>query len=369
MSIVSLKHNKYIYNERPFLIYWELTRSCDLACKHCRAEAQIHRNPFELNKEACFKVLQEIKDFGKPTPQVVITGGDPLKHPDWQAVLERAKELEIPMAMSPSGTNSLNREAFQIFKDNNVLAMSLSIDGATRESHDAFRGVPGCWDHTMRAIEYAREFDIPLQINSLVSGGTKAEIPAIYEMLTQSEIMRWSVFFLISVGRGNALQDITPDEAEDVMHWLYDKAKVAPFAIKTTEAPHYRRVMIQRMQKSVQKIPLSKLPVARGFGIRDGNGIMFISHTGDVYPSGFLPLKAGNVKTTSVSEIYQDSTLFREIRDPNYFEGKCGECEFRYVCGGSRSRAFAQSGNPYASDLLCPYEPKKKYNEAEVLVA
>lgn len=369
MSIISSKPNKYIYNERPFLIYWELTRSCDLACKHCRAEAQLRRNPLELDTAACFKVLEEIKAFGKPTPQLVITGGDPLKHPDWLAVLQKAKELEIPVAMSPSGTNSLDREAFKHFKDNNVLAMSLSIDGATRESHDAFRGVPGTWDYTMRAMEYAREFDIPLQINSLVSGGTMKEIPAIYDMLTESDIMRWSVFFLISVGRGTGLQDITPEQAEDVMHWLYDKARVAPFAIKTTEAPHYRRVMIQRMQKSANRIPLSKLPVARGFGIRDGNGIMFISHTGDVYPSGFLPLKAGNVKQTPVYEIYQDSDLFREIRDPNYFEGKCGDCEFRYVCGGSRSRAYAQSGNPYASDMLCPHQPKKKYHSEEVMVA
>ncbi|RYZ86933.1 MAG: radical SAM protein, partial [Proteobacteria bacterium] len=154
MSIIPSKQNKYIYNERPFLIYWELTRSCDLACKHCRAEAQHYRNPLELDTEACFKVLEEIKSFGQPTPQVVITGGDPLKHPDWLAVLQKAKELDIPVAMSPSGTNSLNREAFQHFKDNNVLAMSLSIDGATRESHDAFRGVEGTWDHTMRAMEY-----------------------------------------------------------------------------------------------------------------------------------------------------------------------------------------------------------------------
>jgi radical SAM protein with 4Fe4S-binding SPASM domain len=221
----------------------------------------------------------------------------------------------------------------------------------------------------MEAIKYAKEFDIPLQINSLVSGGTMAEIPAIYDLVSQMGIIRWSVFFLISVGRGTGLQDITPQEAEDVMNWLYDKAKEAPFAIKTTEAPHYRRVMIQRMQKSAVKIPVSKLPIARGFGIRDGNGIMFISHKGDVYPSGFLPLKAGNVKLTPVSDIYCKSTLFQEIRDPNYLEGKCGECEFRYVCGGSRSRAYAQSGNPFQSDLLCPYQPKKKGKHEELLLA
>lgn len=369
MDIPSAKSNKYIYGERPLLIYWELTRSCDLACKHCRAEAMLKRNPLELNTEECFQVLQEVKDFGQPYPQLVITGGDPLKHPDWLAILQKAKELGVPLSMSPSGTTSLDREAFVHFKENNVQCVSLSLDGATRESHDAFRGVDGCWDWTMQAVRYAKEAGIPLQINSLVSGGTLAEIPSIYNLITQMGIIRWSVFFLISVGRGTGLQGLRPQEAEDVMNWLYDKAKEAPFAIKTTEAPHYRRVFVQRMRASGVKVPLSQLPVSRGFGIRDGNGIMFISHKGDVYPSGFLPLKAGNVRNTAVKEIYCNSGLFKEIRDPQNLVGKCGDCEFRYICGGSRSRAYAASGNPFESDMLCPYEPKKKYQQEELVTA
>lgn len=363
MEIKIDKSTKYIYNQRPFLIYWELTRSCDLACKHCRAEALLRRNPLELTDGQCLQMLQDIKDFGAPYPHLVITGGDPLKHPDMFKILAWAKELGIGVSLSPSGTTSLTLEAFKIFKELDVETVSLSLDGATEESHDNFRGVKGCWKWTMEAVEYAREVGMPIQINSLVSSKTVHEIDDIYEHIKTLDIVRWSVFFLIGVGRGTDLRELTPQQAEDTLKWIFNKQKTSPFSIKTTEAPHYRRVAMQDlMAEGKRRNSETPMPFERGFGIRDGNGIMFVSHTGDVYPSGFLPLSAGNVKKTPISEIYRNSELFQLIRDPQYMEGKCGVCEFRYVCGGSRARAYASTGNPYGSDPLCIYQPGKKKN-------
>lgn len=353
-------NNKYIWDQRPMLIYWELTRACDLACKHCRASALLHRNPLELSLPESRKLLQEIKEFGNPTPHVVVTGGDPLKHPDMFPILEMAQEIDVPVSLSPSGTGTLTLEAFQRFKELGVQAVSLSLDGATAESHDAFRGVPGCFDMTLEAAEFAREVGMPLQINTLVSSGTVGELEAMYELVKKLGIIRWSVFFLIGVGRGTDLRELEPDHAEEVMLWLGAKARTAPFAIKTTEAPHYRRVMIEEMRRQDVKVPMSKLPISRGFGIRDGNGILFISHKGDVYPSGFLPVKADNVRRTHIRDIYRHNPLFHDLRNPDEYEGKCGDCEFRHICGGSRARAYVATGNPMGSDPLCPYQPKPR---------
>ena len=339
------------------LVYWELTRSCDLACKHCRASAQHYRHPLELTKDEGYKLLEEIKAFGEPLPHVVVTGGDPLNHPDLYDILKRAQELGIGVSLSPAGTPNLTPEAFKKLKAAGIQTVSLSLDGAYPQTHDEFRGENGCFDATIKAAEYARQAGIPIQINTLVSENTVVELPEIYERIKKLSIIRWSVFFLISVGRGTALQEIAPEHADDVMKWLVQLQKWAPFAIKTTEAPQYRRVMIQEMKESGVKAPISSLPVSHGFGIRDGNGILFISHTGDVYPSGFLPLRAGNIRTRPITEIYRQSDVFRQVRDPQYFIGKCGDCEFRYICGGSRSRAFAFTGDALESDPLCPYIP------------
>jgi AdoMet-dependent heme synthase len=352
--------SKYIFNDKPKLIYVELTRSCDLACKHCRAEALLSHDPLELKEEEAYNLLTDIKGFGAPYPHVVLTGGDPLKHPYVFNILAKGKEMGIGMSLSPSATKNLSAAIFKKMKSLNVGAISLSLDGASAETHDAFRGVPGCFDDTMKAAALSAKAGIPIQINTLVSENTIDDLPLIYDKIKDLEgIMRWSVFFLISVGRGTALKELSPDRTELVMHWLAKIAKDAPFPVKTTEAPHFRRVSLER-EKAQHHIMTHKQPplLQQGFGIRDANGIMFISHQGDVYPSGFMPLNAGNVRQTSIVEIYRNSEVFKLVRDPANLEGKCGDCEYRYICGGSRARAFAATGNPVGSDPLCPYKPK-----------
>lgn len=350
----------YIYDKQPFLLYWELTRSCDLACKHCRAEAIFKRDPQELDTKECYAVIDEIKRFGNPSPHIVLTGGDPLNREDLFDIICYLRNQDINFSLAPSATNKLSRKVLNDLKELNVQTMSLSIDGSNSKSHDEFRQVEGCFEDTLEAAKNIKDFNIPLQINTLVCRNTIDELEGIYKLAEKLEILRWSVFFLIQVGRGAKLESITPAQADDVMSWLYEKSLRAPFAIKTTEAPHFRRIAIEQFVKTEEDNNSEYFNnIKRGFGIRDGNGIMFISHTGAVYPSGFLPKVAGNVKTESPVDIYRRSKIFNEIRDPSLFKGKCGYCEYSQICGGSRARAFGWTGDYLSSDPLCLYKPVK----------
>jgi radical SAM protein with 4Fe4S-binding SPASM domain len=218
--------------------------------------------------------------------------------------------------------------------------------------------VEGCFEWTIQAAKNAAAIGFPIQVNTLVSEETVDDLPQIYELLKTLKILRWSLFFLISVGRGKVLNAITPQQGEECMNWVYDLAQSAPFQIKTTEAPSYRRIALNRMKKAgMTGREIEQTSVYRGFGIRDGNGIMFISNDGLIYPAGFLPLTAGNVRRDHIVDIYRNSPFFQALHAPNQFRGKCGRCEYRAICGGSRARAFAYTGDPLASDPFCPYEP------------
>ena len=360
------KRPTFNYSTKPFFIYWEITRSCDLACKHCRAEAIYYRNPNELSTQQCFDYIKDIAKFKKPWPHLVITGGDPLKRPDLFEIIAFANKVGVPVSLAPSGTNNLTRDVVQKLKDLKIGAISLSIDGSNARRHDAFRGVEGCYNDTRKAIRYIKEAGIPLQINTLVCGDTINDLPAIYRLIRKIGIIRWSVFFLINVGRGKALKEISQEQAEYTMHWIYKVSQKASFSIKTTEAPQYRRIVLQHLLAGgMSSNELFRQPIVRGFGIRDGNGILFTSHTGDVYPSGFLPVKAGNVKTECIVDIYKKSEVFTDLRKPDTYLGKCGYCEFRKVCGGSRARAYANSENYMTSDPLCSYHPNKKRSKKQ----
>ncbi len=352
---------QFIYGDKPWFIYWELTRSCELACKHCRAEAIKKRHPLELTFEECKGVVHQIKEFGEPYPHLIVTGGDPLKRPDFFDILAYAIEEGVPVSVAPSGTYALNYDNIKKIRDLGVKAMSLSLDGANADSHDQFRGEPHCFDWTMESAALANQIGLPLQFNTLVCAETKGEIDQIYETICQFEVMRWSVFFLIPTGRGSALKAIRPKETEALLHWLYDTMHTAPFPIKTTEAHHFRRVAYERlMQEGYKNAEIRQFPFSRGFGIRDGNGILFLSHIGDIMPSGFLPERAGNVRNQSLTDAYRESDLFTSLRKVEAFKGKCGYCEFNEICGGSRARAYAVNGNPYGSDPYCTYRPSKE---------
>lgn len=363
----------FTYDRAPLLVYWESTRACDLACVHCRAEATTWRSPLELRTGEARALLEQIATFGEEVssaangpafganrlPHLVITGGDPLQRADLFELITYGRSLGLPISVTPAGTARLTTHTIWRFKEAGVKALGLSLDGANPERHDAFRGEPGSFEWTVGGIRRAGERELPVQVNTMVTAQTLDDIPAIYETIRHLGVARWALFFLIATGRGATLQAITPEESERFLNRLWRLVPDAPFPIKTTEAHHYRRIGFMNMhRRGLTAEEVAHTPVGRGFGIRDGNGIVFVSHTGAVYPSGFLPLSAGNVRHQSLVDLYRHSRLFTQLRDPDQLQGKCGRCEFRALCGGSRARAYATAGDPMAADPLCPYEPR-----------
>lgn len=352
------QRRRYVFDRAPLLIYWELTRACDLACQHCRAEAVPDRHPLELSTEEGRRMLRGATAFGHPLPHWVLTGGDPFKRPDLPLLVEEARGLGFGVSLAPSATPLVTREAIRTLARAGVQAISLSLDGSTAERHDALRGIPGCFDLTLRLARYVREEGVSLQVNTLVTAATVDGLPALYQLVRSLDVVRWSLFFLIRVGRGRLLEEVSPEVAERLCHWLFDLSRESPFAIKTTEAPHYRRVALLRMLRDGMSLAeVARTSVGRGFGVRDGNGIVFVSHVGEVYPSGFLPLSVGSVREHSLVELYRSADLMVRLRDTGQLRGKCGRCPFRDICGGSRARAYAHTGDSMGSDPLCPYEP------------
>jgi MoaA/NifB/PqqE/SkfB family radical SAM enzyme len=337
------------YSKQPRRIYWELTRACGLACLHCRAEAIHERLPDELDRDEAFRLLDSLAE-ARPHPVVVLTGGDPLERPDFWDILDHAKSLGLHVDVAPSATPKLTREVIAKLAGRGVGAMSLSLDGSDPEKHDALRGIPGCYDMTMVAARDIAAVDIPLQVNTLVTADTLPDMPAILERVAEMNAKRWSLFFLVTTGRGSSLPQITPEQAETLLSWACEAGEGMPFMVAATEAPMFRRVQLQRQGKAPDA------PVT-GAGMRDGSGIAFISYKGDVSPSGFLPMIAGNVRETDLLTVYRESPLFVSLREPAQFGGRCGACEYNKTCGGSRGRAYAQSGDPLAEDPLCVYEP------------
>jgi radical SAM protein len=357
-GVGAVKPEGYVYARAPMLVYWEMTNACDLACRHCRASAIAERSPLELTLEEGRRLLDDITGFGKPFPHVVFTGGDPLLRPDLVELVDAATERGIGCSLAPAATGLLTRDALDRLRTAGIQNISLSLDGSTAQIHDGFRRVEGTFARTLESARFAREAGLPIQVNTLITDETLPDLPRIYELLTTLDIMRWSLFYLISVGRGSDLREVSAAESERLNRWLYELSRSAPFQVKTTEAMHYRRLVIRAMEAEGRtRDEIEATSVGRGFGIRDGNGIMFVNHDGAVYPSGFLPLAAGNVRTTSIVELYRSSPVFTSLRDPAQFKGRCGRCEFVRECGGSRARAFAWTGDPLEADPLCPYVP------------
>ncbi|OAQ53714.1 hypothetical protein HTG_05490 [Natrinema mahii] len=349
-------------SERPFVLIWELTQACGLACDHCRADAQSQRHPDELLTAEGKALLEDAAAFGDGQ-LVVLSGGDPLVRDDVPELIAHGDDLGMRMTITPSGTGSLTADRIEEMADAGLKRMAVSLDGASPETHDAFRGEDGSFAETIRAVKDAREAGLPVQVNTTVCQQTVDELPAIRDLLTEIGAVMWSVFFLVPVGRGRVLDPINPERADAVMEWLHEVSDTEPFGVKTTEAPQYRRVAMQRRADAEESDggPGGPGPgdgIERRTGIVAGDGFAFVSHTGEVFPSGFLPESAGNVREQPVTEIYRDSELFRSLRDRDELSGKCGACPYRHVCGGSRSRAFAHTGDPFASDPLCPFVPE-----------
>jgi radical SAM protein len=338
-------------------VYWELTRACDLACRHCRAEAEPAPAADELTTAECFAVLRDLAG-GSPRPHVILTGGDPLKRPDLLDLVREGVRLGLGVSVAPSATMSLTRDTVRALKESGVQAMSLSLDGSSAARHDAIRGVLGCFGWTLAAAQRITAAGIPLQINTLVTKETDGDLEAIGDLAARLGAARWSLFFLVAVGRGRVLTPLTSAEAETTLGWAARQAGRWPFMLTTTEAPHYRRIVVQQAKAAgLGADAIRALPAAKGFGIRDGSGIMFIAANGDVTPSGFLPLVVGNVRRASPLTLYRDDVVFQALRAPDRFRGRCGACTFHGLCGGSRARAWAATGDVLGEDPLCAWDP------------
>lgn len=345
------------FDQAPFLVIWEVTQACDLACRHCRASAVPDRHPDELTTDEGYALLKEIRSFGDPL--TVFTGGDPLKRGDLPDLLRRGVQLGLRTTVTPSATPLLTAEAVSAIHACGVARMALSLDGPDAEAHDSFRGVAGSFDRTISALSQARAIGLETQVNTTVTRHNRLRLDEMAKLVAESGARLWSVFFLVATGRAQETDDLTAQEYEQVFEFLYETSQTAPFDIKTTEAQHYRRYVAQHRKSEGNGRRAAAAPgvIQRQAGINDGKGFVFISHTGEIYPSGFLPLAAGNVRRNSLAEVYRNAPLFRTLRASENLEGKCGDCLYRNLCGGSRSRAYALTGNYLASDPRCEYQP------------
>jgi radical SAM protein len=345
------------FDQAPMLVIWEVTQACDLACVHCRASAQSERHPHELTTGQGYALLDEIRSFGEPL--MVFTGGDPLKRPDLLDLVRYSVKIGLRTNVTPSATPLLTPEAVESFKAAGVSRMAISVDGPDAETHDSFRGIPGTFDRAMVALRHARDIGLDTQFQTTVTQRNMHRLPEVAEIVKEVGSKMWSLFFLIVTGRALEDDDLAAAQYEKVFEFMYDLSKTAPFGIKTTEAMHYRRYVAQRIQAEhgVTANENAKGVAWRTAGVSDGKGFVFVSHTGEVFPSGFLPVSGGNVLRDRLTDVYRDSPLFRTLRDTSQRGGKCGLCEYKKTCGGSRSRAFAFTGDYLAEDPRCTYQP------------
>jgi radical SAM protein len=348
------------FDRAPFLVIWEMTRACALACVHCRADAIPRRDPRELTTVEGFRLIDQVAAFGSPPPLFVLTGGDPIRRPDLAELVRYAVSKSLIVALTPSGTAAVTRQKLQELKEAGLSRIAVSLDGPDAATHDAFRRVRGSYDWTIKIIRMAEELGLPLQINTTVSRITLPSIEAMAARVKSFQVALWAVFFLVRTGRGASIDQVSPDQCERVLTWLYNISLTAPFGIKTTEAPHFHRVIWQHdraLSRNVVTHTRRRALLRSPRSVTDGNGFVFVDHLGEIYPSGFLPVSRGSVRTGDLAVTYRQDEIFQRLRDADALTGKCGRCEFRAICGGSRARAYAATGSLVASDPLCVYDP------------
>jgi radical SAM protein len=347
------------FDDHPLVAIWETTQACDLVCAHCRACATPHLDPRELTTSQGKQLLSAFAAMG--TPLCVLTGGDPAKRADLVELVEHGAGAGLTMALTPSGTPLMTETLLRALKRAGLARVAVSVDGPTPALHDAFRGVEGSFAESLRILRQAGALGLETQINFTLSRPSLAELEAMADLTREVGAAMLVVFVVIPTGRATAALTLTADEIETALEQLARLGRDAPFQIKSTGAPQLRRIL---MRQSAKEVPTGLLRdvhdgVVKGpRGVTDGVGFLFVSHTGDVYPSGFLPLRAGNVKLENVGDLYRDSPVFRALRDADSLGGKCGVCPFRRVCGGSRARAFAATGDASAEDPGCSYLPR-----------
>jgi AdoMet-dependent heme synthase len=345
----------YSFDRAPFITFWEVTRACDLACKHCRACAVPKRDPRELDHAQGLQLLERVAASGCPV--VVLTGGDPAKRPDLVTLVAHGTKLGLRMCLTPSATPLVTRELLAALRDAGLSRLAVSLDGAEAEAHDTFRGVAGSFARTFEILRDAKALGLTTQINTTITRHNKHQLEEIARCIGDLGIELWSVFFVVPTGRGADLELLDPELVEGLLERLAVISEHAPFDVKTTAAPHFRRVLLQRKTKRDQIAGLADGIGRAPRGVNDGQGIAFVSHVGEVSPSGFLPVACGGYE--DFARIYREHPTFVALRDADALAGKCGVCEFRKVCGGSRARAYALSGELHAHDPACAYRPRR----------
>jgi AdoMet-dependent heme synthase len=362
-------HNAHMvvadFSQAPFTIAWEVTRACAYACVHCRADAMHTPDPNELSTEEALRLIDRLANFGSPI--LVFTGGDPMMRKDLYELIAYATQKGLRCSLTPTATALPTTSRLEKARDAGIRRIALSLDAPRPEIHDNFRQVKGSWQRTMDILRRAQSVGISVQVNTTVAKHNVDILEEMIPFLQEVGAVQWSLFFLVPIGRAQAESMISAEEHERVFNWLYDLSKNAPFDIKSTAAPMYRRVAIER-KRAEQGADKPVTFQGAGFqyadglnrptrGVNDGNGFLFISHVGDIQPSGFLPITAGNVRTDDVIDVYRYSKLFTDLRNPNLIKGRCGVCEFRDVCGGQRGRAYGMTGDYLESDPACIYVP------------
>ena len=364
-------HNDHMlhadFNMAPFTIAWEVTRACAYACVHCRANAMHTPDPHELNHAEALALIDRIAEFGNQ-PILIFTGGDPMMRKDLHELIAYANGKGLRCSLTPTATALPTIERLEQVRDAGVKRIALSLDAPSPAIHDAFRQVEGSWQPTMDTLHRAQQIGMSVQVNTTVAKHNVDILDQMVPFIQEVGAVQWSLFFLVPTGRAQASSMISPEQHEKVFNWLYDLSKNAPFDIKSTAAQMYRRVAIQRKraeQGAGQEVTFqgAGFQYADGLnrptrGVNDGNGFLFISHIGEIQPSGFLPVTAGNVRTDDVVAVYRNSQLFRDLRDSSKLKGRCGICEYKDVCGGQRGRAYGVTGDYLETDPACAYQPQ-----------
>jgi AdoMet-dependent heme synthase len=360
------------YERAPHLVFWETTKACSLACRHCRASAQLDALPGELSGVEGRRLLEEIASLDGPKAIVVFTGGDCFERADLFELIAHAASLGLRLGVAPSVTDRLTRPALDRLYALGVRSISISLDGATSASHDGLRGIPGHFDKTLAALDMTRDLGFRVQVNTTVMKHNARELADVLGLVRAAGVNIWEVFFLVSVGRGTQVQEVSAAEAEDVCHFLVDAAELG-MTVRTVEAPFFRRVQAERAEHPgvdpVAQFGLGELyghlrrglegasPAARRassatLATGDGRGVIFVGHDGEVHASGFLPIPLGNVRERTLREIYTTNPMLTSLRS-GALEGECGRCAYSRLCGGSRARAFARTGRVYGDDPAC----------------
>ncbi|MCY0886044.1 MAG: radical SAM protein [Firmicutes bacterium] len=332
--------------QAPHVITWEVTRACQLHCRHCRAKAIRHRNPAELTLAEIEQVLEDIRDHFDPHPLLIFTGGDPTERDDLLDILRASVQRGLSTAVAPSVTPNLTPAVLDAWREVGVRTISLSIDGPSPAVHDTFRGVPGTFLASLAVARAIKERGFGLQVNTAVDVHTVDSLPEMGALARDLGVASWEVFFVVPTGRARQEDALSPEAMDRTLAWLATYAQSAPYRVTAVAAPQYRRVMLE----TIPGLARPRTPA-----VREAQGFAFIDHTGEVYPSGYLPVSGGNVRRTPLSTIYRESPLFVSLRDPDALKGKCGTCPYRDICGGSRARAYAVHGDVLAEDPGCPY--------------